>query len=225
MTAAYIDYRRPNGAFTRAYLARAARDDAPSVVVLQEWWGLNAQIRTVADRLAEAGFNALVPDLYRGRLAADGEEANHLMSGLDFADATHQDVRGAVDHLAALNGRPVGVMGFCMGGALTVAAAAHVSGLSAAVCFYGVPPKSLADPATIAIPFQGHFATRDDWCTPAVAQALEADMRGAGRQPEIHHYEAEHAFFNQTRPEVFDASCADLAWSRTLSFLRTHLHP
>jgi carboxymethylenebutenolidase len=223
MTASFIDFRRPDGAFTRAYLAPAASTEAPSVVVLQEWWGLNDQIRSVADRLAEAGFHALVPDLYRGRLAADGEEANHLMSGLDFADATHQDVRGAVAHLAARNGRPVGVMGFCMGGALTVAAAAHVPGLSAAVCFYGVPPASLADPATIAIPFQAHFATRDDWCTPAVAQALEVSMRTAGRQPDVHHYEADHAFFNQTRPEVYDAACADLAWQRTLAFLRQHL--
>ncbi len=223
MPSSFVDFRRPNGAFTRAYLAEAARADAPSVVVLQEWWGLNEQIRTVADRLAGAGFHALVPDLYHGRLAATGEEANHLMSGLDFADATHQDVRGAVEHLAQRNGRPVGVMGFCMGGALTVAAAAHVPGLSAAVCFYGVPPSSLADPATIAIPFQGHFATRDDWCTPAVAEGLETALRAAGRQPDIHHYEADHAFFNATRPEVFDAACADLAWQRTLRFFQEHL--
>lgn len=223
MSSSFIEFRRPDGALTRAYLARAAQADAPSVVVLQEWWGLNAQIQSVADRFAAAGFNALAPDLYRGRLAADGEEANHLMSGLDFADATHQDVRGAVQHLAATFGRPVGVMGFCMGGALTVAAAVHVPGLSAAVCFYGAPPKAFADPATITIPFQAHFATRDDWCTPAVAQTLEADMRAAGRQPDVHHYEADHAFFNQTRPEVFNAGCADLAWTRTLAFFGQHL--
>jgi carboxymethylenebutenolidase len=210
---------RPDGTLTPAYEAPA---NGPGLVLIQEWWGLNAQIKATADRLAEAGFHVLVPDLYRGKLAADGEEANHLMSGLDFADATHQDLAGAVAALKA-RGQKVGVMGFCMGGALTVAAAVHVQGLSAAVCYYGVPPKAFADPATITIPFQAHFATQDDWCTPEVAVALETDMKATGHQPEVHHYAAQHAFFNASRPEVFDAACADLAWQRTIAFLRQQL--
>jgi carboxymethylenebutenolidase len=212
-----IAIRRPDGGSTPAY---EANNDGPGVVLIQEWWGLNEQIKATAERLAREGFRVLVPDLYRGKLAADGEEANHLMSGLDFVDACDQDIAGCIAHLA---GRRVGVMGFCMGGALTVAAAARLKGLSAAVCFYGVPPKHLADPAAIAIPFQGHFATQDDWCTPVVAAQLEADMTAAGRSPHIHHYAAQHAFFNASRPEVFDAGCADLAWQRTVAFLRQHL--
>ena len=212
-------FSRPDGSLTPAYEAPA---NGPGLVLIQEWWGLNAQIKATADRLAEAGFHVLVPDLYRGKLAADGEEANHLMSGLDFADATHQDLAGAVAALKR-RGQKVGVMGFCMGGALTVAAAVHVQGLSAAVCYYGVPPKAFADPAAITIPFQGHFATQDDWCTPEVAAALETDLKAAGQQPEVHHYAAQHAFFNASRPEVFDAACADLAWQRTLAFLRQRL--
>jgi carboxymethylenebutenolidase len=110
-------------------------------------------------------------------------------------------------------------MGFCMGGALTVAAAVHVPEVSAAVCFYGIPPKEFADPAAIAMPFQGHFANRDDWCTPAAADALEQAMKTAGRTPEIHRYEAAHGFFNERRGDVYDAACAQQAWDRMSAFL------
>lgn len=215
-----IEFQRPDGQPSPAY---ATGSSGPGLVLIQEWWGLNEQIKASADRLAAQGFRVLVPDLYRGKLAADGEEANHLMSGLDFVDACDQDLAGAIRQLGP---GKVGVMGFCMGGALTVAAAARLgarAGLSAAVCFYGVPPQALADPARIAIPFQGHFATRDDWCTPAVAAQLESAMRAAGREPEIHHYEADHAFFNASRPEVHDAAAAELAWQRSLAFLNQHL--
>ena len=145
-----------------------------------------------------------------------------MMNDLDFPGATHQDIRGAVSHLAAISGK-VGVMGFCMGGALTIASAVHVPGVAAAVCFYGIPPREVADPANIRIPLQGHFASLDDWCTPAAVDTLEAAMKAAGNPPEIHRYNAHHAFFNQTRPEVHDAEASRLAWQRTLEFLRRHL--
>ncbi len=216
-----IEFQRPDGGKTPAYCAPAARAEAPGVVVIQEWWGLNPQICSVVDRLAAAGYSALAPDLYRGRLTTEADEANHLMQSLDFVDATHQDLRGAGAHLAR-NGGKVAVMGFCMGGALTVAAAVHAPEFAAAACFYGVPPAELARPRDIAIPFQAHFALQDDWCTPAVAHGLEAEMRAAGRSPEIHYYQAAHGFFNATRP-VYDAACAEQAWSRLLDFLRRHL--
>jgi carboxymethylenebutenolidase len=215
------EFARPDGGASRGYLAMAG-PGRPGVVVIQEWWGLNDHICAIADRYAEAGFNALAPDLYKGRLAANADEASHLMNALDFADATHQDLAGAIGLLAGKSGK-VGVSGYCMGGALTVAAAVHLSGLSAAVCFYGIPPAAFADPARIRIPFQGHFAKRDDWCTPAAVDALEQAMKQAGNAPEIHRYDAEHAFCNSTRPEVHDPAAADLAWRRTLAFLSTHL--
>ena len=216
-----IEFRRPDGQHSQGYLASAA-PGSRGLVLIQEWWGLNDHIRAVADRFAAAGFETLAPDLYRGRLASSADEASHLMNGLDFPDATHQDLRGAVQHLAA-GGRKVGTLGFCMGGALTVAAAVHVPELGAAVCFYGIPPATFADPAHIRVPFMGHFATRDDWCTPAAAQQLEAALRGAGQQPVCHHYEADHAFFNAARPEVYDAAAAELAWQRSVDFLKAHL--
>jgi carboxymethylenebutenolidase len=216
-----IDFTRPDGATSQGYLADAGAG-SPSVILIQEWWGLSPHIRHLADKMAASGITALAPDLYRGRLAADADEAQHLMTGLDFADATHQDLRGAQTCLAQRGGK-VGVMGFCMGGALTVAAAVHVPGLAAAVCFYGIPPAAFADPALIRIPFQGHFASQDDWCTPDAVNALESAMKQAGQTPDIHRYPAQHAFVNDGRPEVHDAGCATTAWVRTVAFLRQHL--
>lgn len=216
-----IEFQRPDGGSTRGYLAEAG-PGTPGVILIQEWWGLNDHIRALVDRMAAAGITTLAPDLYRGRLASTADEASHMMTGLDFADATHQDLRGATQYLAQ-RGSKVGVMGFCMGGALTVASAVHVPGLSAAVCFYGIPPAGFAEPARIRIPFQGHFASLDDWCTPALVDKLEAAMAQAGQHPDIHRYQAHHAFVNQTRPEVYDAACAQQAWDRTVGFLHTHL--
>ena len=216
-----IDFGRPDGGSTRGYLASAGAG-RPGVIVIQEWWGLNDQICGVADRFARAGYNALAPDLYKGRVTQKPDEANHLMTGLDFPGATHQDIRGAVQHLAK-GGAKVAVMGFCMGGALTVASAVHVPECSAGVCFYGIPPADFADPAKIRIPFQGHFANQDDWCTPAAANALESTMKAAGQSPDIHRYDAAHGFFNERRGDVYDATCAQQAWDRMSEFLKKHL--
>jgi carboxymethylenebutenolidase len=215
---AMIEFARPDGGKTQGYFAIAGQG-RPGIVVIQEWWGLNDQICGVADRFARAGYNALAPDLYKGRLTAVPDEANHLMSGLDFPDATHQDLRGAALHLKSQSGK-VGLMGFCMGGALTVAAAVHVPEIAAGVCFYGIPPAEFADPAKITIPFQGHFANQDDWCTPAAVDALETAMTGS--KPEIYRYDAAHAFFNE-RSAAYDVACATQAWDRMATFLKAKL--
>ena len=217
---AMIDIKRPDGGALRGYLAEAGRGK-PGIVVIQEWWGLNDQIMGVADRFARAGYNAIAPDLYKGRVTTKPDEANHLMEGLDFPGATHQDIRGTTQHLKGLGGK-VAVMGFCMGGALTVAAGVHVAEADAGVAFYGIPPAAFADPAKIRVPFQGHFANQDDWCTPAAVDALEAAMKGAGQKPDIHRYDAAHAFANE-RSDAYDVTCANLAWERMLPFLAAAL--
>ncbi len=211
-----IEFARPDGAKPKGYLATAGQG-RPGVVVIQEWWGLNDQICGVADRFARAGYNALAPDLYKGCLTNQPDEANHLMTGLDFADATHQDLRGAAQHLQAQSGR-VAVMGYCMGGALTIAAAVHVPEFAAGVCFYGIPPKAFADPAKIRIPLQGHFANKDDWCTPAAVDDLERTLKTAGIRHEIYRYDAAHAFANE-RSAAYDVACANQAWERMAAFL------
>ena len=211
-----IEFARPDGGKTKGYLATAGQG-RPGVVVIQEWWGLNDQICGVADRFARAGYNALAPDLYKGRLTTEPDEANHLMTGLDFADATHQDLRGAAQHLQAQSDR-VAVMGYCMGGALTIAAAVHVPEFAAGVCFYGIPPKAFADPAKIRIPLQGHFANKDDWCTPDAVDDLERTLKSAGVRHEIYRYDAAHAFANE-RSAAYDVGCANQAWERMAAFL------
>src|SRR6266705_890522 len=182
-----INYRRPDAGATKGYLATAGQG-RPGIVVIQEWWGLNDQICGVADRFARAGYNALAPDLYKGRVVSTPDEANHLMTGLEFPDATHQDLRGAAQHLGGTSGK-VSVLGFCMGGALTIAALVHIPEFAAGVCFYGIPPKEFADPARIKVPFEGHFANQDDWCTPAAVDQLESALQQARASYEIYRYD------------------------------------
>src|ERR1700740_1071885 len=126
-----IEFARPDGGKTKGYQATAGQG-RPGIVVIQEWWGLNDQICGVADRFACAGYNALAPDLYKGRLTTEPDEANHLMPGLCVPAATHQDLRGAARERQKHRDR-VAVMGFCRGGPLTIAAAVHIHEVNAAV--------------------------------------------------------------------------------------------
>ena len=216
-----VHFATPNGGQVAGYLARAG-GSAKNVIVLQEWWGLNKQICGVCDRFAAAGFNALAPDLYKGRVTENADEASHLMSGLDWTGAVEQDVRGAVKYIKA-NGGKAAVIGFCMGGALTIIASVKLPGLDAGVCFYGIPPTEVADPVRIAVPLQCHFANQDDWCTPAAVDAFDNAIKQAGMNYELFRYEVQHGFFNEQRPEVHDADASKLAWERMLGFLNTHL--
>jgi carboxymethylenebutenolidase len=216
-----IEFKRPDGKSCPGYLALpSAGAEAPGIVVIQEWWGLNEQIKAVGDRFAAAGYRALVPDLFRGKVAADKDEAGHLMGSLNFPDAAEQDVRGAVQHLKAYKDTKVAVGGFCMGGALTLIAAVRVPEMDAGVCYYGIPPKQVADPSKIRVPLILHFANRDDWCTPAAVDELEKGLSAASAKYELYRYDADHAFVNEKRPEVYDAEAAELAWDRTLAFLK-----
>jgi carboxymethylenebutenolidase len=216
-----ITLNRPDGGHLDAYLSDIDKSH-PCVIVIQEWWGLNDHIKSIVDRFEFEGFNALAPDLYHGRITKDADEASHMMDGLDFPGAVHQDIAAAFEYLKSIN-PSVAVMGFCMGGALTIGAAARLDGFKAAVCFYGVPPKAFADPANIKIPIQGHFGKKDDWVTPAVVADIEASMTKAGNPPEVYSYDADHAFFNKTRPEVYAPEAAEQAWTRMMAFLRAKL--
>ncbi|HLN50285.1 MAG TPA: dienelactone hydrolase family protein [Steroidobacteraceae bacterium] len=225
-----ISYQRPDGGSVNGYLAEGARGArAPGIVVIQEWWGLNDQIRGVADKLAAAGYRALVPDLYRGKLALEANEAEHLMKGLDFAAAAGQDVRGAVQYLKASGSAKVGVTGFCMGGALTLLAAVHVPEADASVVWYGFPPLDYVDAARIRAPLLGHWATEDGVFPIVKVDELEKKLRDAKVAFEFHRYHAKHAFANETADSKnlpylkHDAVAAELAWDRTMKFLAKHL--
>ena len=209
----------PGGCAADGYLAESPGARS-GIVVLQEWWGLNDQIKGVADRLASEGYRALAPDLYHGRVTQVPDEAGHMMEGLDWVGATEVEVRGAIAALKREVDR-VCVMGFCMGGALTVIACAKLPEFAGGICFYGIPPKEQADPADIAAPFQGHFANSDDWCTPEVVNDLEAVLHGVSAPVEVYRYDAERAFFDE-QSDVFDAAAAALSWERSLDFLKRH---
>lgn len=192
---------------------------APAVIVVQEWWGLNAQIEGTVDRLAAEGFLVIAPDLYRGALAKDATEANKMMGELDGKRAL-ADIEGAVAYLrahASSTGR-VAITGFCMGGAYTLASACTIRGLAAAVPFYGIPPK--ADYAKIECPVLFHVAEHDGWVTPAKAHEVERAVKQHGGSIRLELYDAEHAFMNEKRPEVYSPEASALAWKRTVDFLR-----
>ncbi len=216
-----ISFNKFDGGMAQGYLANA-ENPLGAVVVIQEWWGLNDQIKGMADRLAAARYTALAPDLYEGRVTQDPDEANHMMTGMDW-DGAYKDIRGAVQYLKRVTGK-VGVMGFCMGGALTVIAGVKVPETDAAVCFYGIPDKAAADPAEMQAPFQGHFAGIDDWCTPDAVNGLDADLSAVATPVQIYRYDrSQHGFMNEARADVYDAEAAELAWDRALSFLGEHL--
>ncbi len=225
-----ISYKRPDGQSVNGYLAEPAQGAAaPGMVVIQEWWGLNDQIKGVADKLAAAGYRALVPDLYRGKVALAANEAEHLMNDLNFGDAAGQDVRGAVQYLKATGSGKAGVTGFCMGGALTLLSAVNVPEADAGAVWYGYPPLEYVDASKIRIPLLAHWATDDAAFAYANVAKLEAKLREAGVKYEFHSYNAKHAFANETADSKnlpflkYDAALAELAWKRTMEFLAKNL--
>jgi carboxymethylenebutenolidase len=220
-----VSFNRPDGQSVSGYLAEPRQSArASSIVVIQEWWGLNDQIRHVADRLALAGYVALVPDLYRGKSTVEAEEAHHLMTGLNFGDAAAQDIRGAVQFLKARGGK-VGVTGFCMGGALTLLALCAAPEIDAGVVWYGCPPLEYIDASKIKVPVQGHWATQDEFFPVATIDELENKLRAADVNFDFHRYLAYHGFSNETAvgpgriPQTqYDPVWSQQAWDRAFRF-------
>ena len=215
-----------NGRTTTGYLAVSGAGAGPGLLVLQEWWGLVDHIKDVCDRFAEEGFVALAPDLYHGTVTKSPDEAGKLLMALNIAQAG-ADLRGSADALLdrpEVTSRLVGVLGFCMGGQLALyAGMEYPDRIGAVVDFYGIHPNVRIDPAKVTVPVLGHFGKQDNSVKESDARALIDKIRRAGCVAEDHYYDASHAFFNDTRPTVFDKSCAATAWERTLTFLRKHL--
>jgi carboxymethylenebutenolidase len=218
-----------NGHTCNGYLATPPSGRGPGVVVIQEWWGVNGHIRDLCDRFAAEGFVALAPDLYHGKETKEPDEAGKLLMELDLAGAA-RDMLGAGKWLAASDhtaGDRVGIVGFCMGGALAIYAATLSDVFAAVVPFYpymGLTAAAKPDVTKIKGAVLGHFAEKDEAYTPAQVDELEAQLSGAGIDVEFFWYAgADHAFFNDTRPEVYDEDASRLAWDRTRAFFRTHL--
>lgn len=216
---------RANGRMTPGYL-NAHAGTGPGLIVVQEWWGLVDHIKHLSDRFAAEGFVTLAPDLYHGTQTKSPDEAGKLLMALNIAQAA-TDLAGAADYLLALpsvHPKKVGAIGFCMGGQLALfAAQEYPDKVAAAVDFYGIHPKVTIHPSKLRVPVLAHFGRNDQSVKEADARALAARCQAARAPFEAHFYDAGHAFFNDSRPQVFDQPSADLAWQRTLDFLRAHL--
>jgi carboxymethylenebutenolidase len=213
-----------NGSSAEGYVAGTS---GPGVVVIQEWWGLVPHIKDVCDRFAEAGFVALAPDLYHGASTTEPDEAGKAMMAMQLEQAA-KDMSGAVDEVARRSSSDkVGVIGFCMGGGLAlVLGTKRPDKVAAVVPCYGIIPWADAQPDYSAMTAKvlGHYAEKDGFFTPEAAEALGAQLRGLGKDAEIIVYPGcDHAFFNDTRPEVYDAVASAQLWDRTLAFFRDTL--
>ena len=213
-----------NGAKTSGYLATPAAGKGPGVLVIQEWWGLVQHIKNVCDRFAAEGFTALAPDMYHGKTASEPDGAGKLFMALNIAQA-ERDLRGAATYLARHSSTAkLGAVGFCMGGQLALFAATLNPSIGACANFYGVHPNVKPDYAKLSGPVLGLFAEKDGFVTPQVARDVDAAIKKTGKQSEIHIYPgADHAFFNDDRPDAYNKAAADDAWRRTLTLFRQHL--
>ncbi|HEX5587750.1 MAG TPA: dienelactone hydrolase family protein [Acidimicrobiia bacterium] len=218
-----------NGTEGQGYLAIPDSGRGPGVVVLQEWWGINDQIREVCDRFASEGFVGLAPDIYRGVVTTEPDEAAKLMMALNIEQAA-KDMAGAVDFLVAhdaVTSTGVGVTGYCMGGGLALwLATLRPDAVVAVVPHYGVIPWPAAQPdyTRLQAKVQGHYAENDDFAGPPAVAALEEQLSAAGKDYEFFVYPGtEHAFTNHHRPEVFHEEHSETTWTRTLEFLRANV--
>lgn len=220
----------PNGDDTASgYLSVPDGGSGPGLIVIQEWWGLVDHIKDVCDRFAAAGFVALAPDLYHGESTTEPDEAGKLMMALNLDQAV-ADMSGAIAYLQdheAVTGEKLGVTGFCMGGGLAlVLAAERPAAFSICVPWYGLIPWEHAQPdwSKVQAKVRGNFAEQDGFFGPDKAKALEADLTAAGVDADIEIFPGvDHAFFNDTRPEVHDAEQSARAWDRTVSALHAEL--
>ncbi len=215
---------KSNGGTCTGYLAGTS---GPGVVVIQEWWGLNDHIKDIADRFAAEGFVALAPDLYHGEITTEPDAAGKLLMSMNLTTAG-KDLSGAVDYLQARTGHTkVGVTGFCMGGGLALMVAClRPDAVAAAAPFYGgMRPDTVIEWDNLAAVVEGHYAETDrGTAAPEAVKELEATLRAKGKDATFHVYPGtHHAFFNDTRAEVYNAEAAQTSWDRTLALFRAHL--
>lgn len=217
-----ISFGTANGP-TTAHVARP--DDSGSnraVIVIQEWWGLNDHIKDIAGRYAAEGFTAIAPDLYRGTVATNPDEASKLMHALqieDGLDTIKNTITAASDKYGISH---FGITGYCMGGTYALRAACELEGISAAVPFYGdIPGEEVLRKLTVPTIFIS--GTKDAWINPEKVGELEDATERFELPVQSVKYEADHAFFNNTRPEVYDPTAASDAWARAIAFFNEKL--
>lgn len=207
---------------TTAYVAQPDNDSAAAVILIQEWWGINDHVRDIAQRYAAEGFLCVAPDLYRGKITKDAGEASKLMHELALEDGLETISAAVAETRRAYNVQKLGITGFCMGGTFAMAAACEIPEFAAAAPFYGDIPadESLEKLKTPTLFIAGE---RDAWINTEKVEALKDAARKFDLPIEVVSYDADHAFFNDTRPEVYDAEAATDAWRRVLELFRKNL--
>jgi carboxymethylenebutenolidase len=221
MSTESISFATANGD-TTAYVARPDGGNGKAVVVIQEWWGLNDHIKDIANRWAGEGFTAIAPDLYRGTVATNPDEASKLMNALEIEDGL-DTIKNAISAASERYGvSHFGVTGSCMGGTYALRAACELEGVSAAVPFYGdIPGDDVLQKLTVPTVFIS--GTRDQWINPEKVATLEDATERFELPVQSLKYDADHAFFNDTRPEVYDATAAADAWAKAVAFFNEKL--
>ena len=205
-----------------AYVARPDADTTAAIILIQEWWGINDHIRDLAGRYAAEGFICVAPDLYRGKITKDPKEAAALMQGLAIEDGLETLKAAIAETKSSYSSQKVGITGYCMGGTFALRAACEINELAAAAPFYGdIPDEEVLK--QLRVPTLFIAGKRDAWINTEKVSALEAAARKYNLPIEVVSYDADHAFFNDTRPEVYDPVAAKDAWRRVLKHLREHL--
>ena len=212
----------PSRGATTAYVARPDTDTAAVVILIQEWWGINDHIRDLAGRYANEGFICIAPDLYRGKLARDPEEAARMMHDLAIEDGV-ETIRAAIGEARReFSAGRIGITGYCMGGTFALRAACEMDELAAAAPFYGdIPEEDVLKELKVSTLFIA--GERDAWINPEKVNTLKETARKYDLPVEVVSYDADHAFFNDTRPQVYDAEAAADAWRRVLELFRARL--
>ena len=215
-----------NGNSCEGHLSIPQSGSGPGVIVLQEWWGLVGHIKDVVDRFSEAGFTALAPDLYHGESTTHPDDAGRMMMALNITE-TAKDLASAISFLAdheAVSSDTIGTVGFCMGGQLSVFAACANDQIGACVDFYGIHPNVQPDFANLSASVLGIFAELDEFVTPENANELRSRLESHGHSPKFHIFPSvNHAFFNDSRPDVYDAAAAEKAWGLVTGFFSENL--
>ena len=216
-----LDLDTPGGA-TTAHVARPAGDTTAAVILIQEYWGINDHIRDIAGRYAREGFLCVAPDLYRGKLAKNAAEAAKFMQALALDDGVEIIRQAIAEAKRAYNVQKIGITGYCMGGTFALRAACLLSDISAAAPFYGdIPEENVLK--NLKVPTLFIAGKRDAWINPAKVNGLIEAARKYDLPVEVVSYDADHAFFNDTRPQVYDAEAAADAWRRVLELFRKNL--
>ena len=206
---------------TTAHVARADEETTKAIILIHEWWGINDHIRDIAGRYAAEGFVCVAPDLFRGKLAKNTQEAAALMQGLAIADGVETIRAALAETKKKYNASQVGITGYCMGGTFALRAACEIPELAASAPFYGDIPEE-AVLRQLQVPTLFIAGKLDAWINPQKVSGLEGAARKFDLPVEVVSYDADHAFFNDTRPEVYDAKAAQDAWRRVLAHFRTH---